>query len=327
VPKPRAARLESASARLRLPIRRKPYTGPSLARGIKLLYRRNKSNGAWVVKSSTGHGQYWTKAFASADDFEPADGRAVLDYWAACEAAKKLARRQPGDDADDSRPVTVAEALDRYEADLAAKAGDTYNAKRARAHLPDAILSKPVALLGAAELRRWRDGLTEKLSRASINRVRTCLRAALSLCARRDRRIANKHVWEDDFEALPNATQARNVILPDDVVVKLIGKAYEHDRKLGLLCDVLSTTGARPSQAVRLLVADLNFTDRAAPRLMMPRSGKGHAHKRTLKMAERVPVPIGGALAAALREDARGRADDAPLLTQSGRLGLGASPQ
>jgi len=316
VPKPRASRLESASARLRLAIRRKPYTGPSLARGIKLLYRRNRTNGSWVVKASTGHGAYWTKAFASADDFEPSDGRTVLTYWEAQDAAKKFARRQPGDVADESRPLTVSEALDYYDADLRVRGGDAYNARRARFHLPGSILGKPVGLLGSTELCKWRDGLVEKgLSRASVNRVRNALRAALSLSARRDRRIANRrHVWEEDLAALPNATEARNVVLADDVVARLIAAAYEHDRALGLLAQVLAETGARPSQAVRLTVADL---DAKHSRLMMPRSGKGHPHKRAMKMQERVPVPITAALVALLKQEAKGRASNAPLLTRS----------
>src|SRR5262249_44812072 len=130
------------------------------------------------------------------------------------ETARKLARRQPGDDAgDDSRPLTVAEAIDLYARDLEARGGDGYNSKRARLHTPPSLASKPVGLLRSADMRAWRDGLIAKLSRASVNRVRTCLRAALTLAAKRDRRIANRHVWEDDLEALPNATMARNVVL------------------------------------------------------------------------------------------------------------------
>ncbi|WP_247337112.1 hypothetical protein [Bradyrhizobium sp. 147] len=60
--KVRHSALESRSARLKLQVRRKPYSGPSLARGVSLLYRRNKGSGAWVVKTSNGHGAYWTKA-------------------------------------------------------------------------------------------------------------------------------------------------------------------------------------------------------------------------------------------------------------------------
>ena len=73
--------LESRSARLRLKIRRRPYSGPSLARGISLMYRRNKTNGTWVLKVSDGHGAYWTKGFALADDFEDADEKNVLTFY------------------------------------------------------------------------------------------------------------------------------------------------------------------------------------------------------------------------------------------------------
>ena len=88
--------LESRSARLRLKIRRRPFSGPSLARGILLMYRRNKTNGTWVLKFSDGRGAYWTKAFALADDFEDADGKNVLTFHQAQDQAKKLARGDDG---------------------------------------------------------------------------------------------------------------------------------------------------------------------------------------------------------------------------------------
>jgi hypothetical protein len=75
--------LESRSARLRLKIRRRPYSGPQLARGIALMYRRNKTNGTWVLKASDGHGSYWTKGFALADDFEDADAKNILTFYQA----------------------------------------------------------------------------------------------------------------------------------------------------------------------------------------------------------------------------------------------------
>ena len=64
--KVRHSSLETRTARLKLAVRRKPYSGPSLARGVALLYRRNKTNGSWVLKASDGHGKYWTKAIAEA---------------------------------------------------------------------------------------------------------------------------------------------------------------------------------------------------------------------------------------------------------------------
>jgi len=311
--KPRAQRLESGSARRKLPISKKPLY-IKIAPNIRLGYRRNEGPGTWNVRV-TGPGIDWVKRIGLADDHEPADGRAVMSFWQAQDAARKLARRQPGDDvADDGRPQTVGEALNAYEADLAAKAGDVYNARRARIHLPASILTKPVGLLRSTELSRWRDGLIEQgLVRSTVNRIRNCVRATLTLAARRDKRITNRHVWEDDLEALPNATQAKNIILSDDVVGKLITTTYEHDRKLGLLAQVIGETAARPSQVVRLEVADL---DAKASRLMVPKSAKGHAHKRAAKMAEREPVPISERLTALLKVEAKGRGPHAPLLTR-----------
>jgi hypothetical protein len=91
----RDSKLESRSARLRLPIRKKPYTGPALARGIHLLYRRNRTNGTWVIKASNGHGGYWTKGFAVADDFEEPDGTHVLTFHQAGDAGKALPAARP----------------------------------------------------------------------------------------------------------------------------------------------------------------------------------------------------------------------------------------
>src|SRR4051812_7191928 len=90
--KTRHSKPETRTARLKLAVRRKPYNGPSLARGVQLHYRRNKTNGTWVLKASDGHGKYWTKAFAEADDFDEANGGKVLTFFQAQDTAKKLAR-------------------------------------------------------------------------------------------------------------------------------------------------------------------------------------------------------------------------------------------
>lgn len=121
--------LETRSARLRLKIRRRPYSGPSLARGIALMYRRNRTNGTWVVKASNGHGAYWTKALAQADDFEDADGKSVLTFYQAQDAAKKLARGGGG--SADLAPITVDGALTGYKRDLEARSANPYNTGRA----------------------------------------------------------------------------------------------------------------------------------------------------------------------------------------------------
>ena len=96
----RHSSLETRTSRLKLAVRRKPYPGPRLARGTQLLYRRNKGNGTWVLKAANGHGQYWTRRIADADDFDESNGEAILTFFEAQDAAKKLSRGGTGAAAD-----------------------------------------------------------------------------------------------------------------------------------------------------------------------------------------------------------------------------------
>jgi integrase len=145
------------------------------------------------------------------------------------------------------------------------------------------------------------------------------------LARHHDERIQNRHAWEIGLAGLPDATEARNVVLSDDKVRDFVSASYAHDDKLGLLIDVLAVTGVRPSQAVRLRVEDLHDHP-LRPKLMMPRSGKGGNRNRSAKKAERYSVPITIQLAVKLREAAKGRADDARLLTQSDGSDWGDNP-
>jgi integrase len=308
--KVRDSRLESRSARLRLALKWKPYAGPTLARGISLNYRRNKSNGTWVVKASDGQGAYWTKGFAVADDYEDADGEHVLTFHQAQDRAKALARGR--DTSSDSKPMTVVAALDAYEADLKSRGGRKSNVSRVREHMTGALAAKPVAMLSAQELRQWRDSLiTKGLKPASVNRTRTGLRAALELAATLDRRIDNQREFKVGLKGIPGATNARRIVLVDADVRKIVEGAYAQGDVFGLFIETLAVTGARMSQVARLNVEDLQ-ADRVAPRVLMPSSFKGEGGH--FKGHKRVPVPITIALAGKLNDAAGDRPGDAPLL-------------
>jgi hypothetical protein len=309
--RPRAVRLETRTARLKLPVRKKPYDFTSIAPRIRLGYRRCKGAGTWVVKVADGHGGHWTKGFAVADDHEDADGEHVLDFWQAQDKARALAR---GKDARSGRPGTVAEALADYERDLVARGAGPANARRVRSLLAKStLLVKPVALLTLRELRRVRDGLVAKGAKAaSVNRDLKGFKAALNLAAAHDERISNAPAWRTGLAALPDAHAARNVILGDDQVRALVAAAYVEDAALGLLVETAAVTGARVSQLGRLEVADLQ-ADRTDPRLMMPSSRKGRGHKRI----ERKPVPVTADLAAKLTRAAGKRAPTESLLLRS----------
>src|SRR5262245_12862834 len=114
MPKPRSSKLETATSRRKLPVRKKPFY-QLISPGISLAYRRNVGAGTWSVRVSDGHGGEWLKRIGLADDLEAASPPHVLDYWGALDVARALARRAPGDEGgNDDRPTTLAEALVRY---------------------------------------------------------------------------------------------------------------------------------------------------------------------------------------------------------------------
>lgn len=305
----RSPKLETRTARLKLPIARKPVfakVGP----GLNVGYRRNQTAGTWVARVADGKGGNWTKTIGLADDFEDADDNRVLDFWQAQEKARALGR---GDRSGGSgtKPATVDQALAAYEADLKTRGADMGNVARVRLHLPAGLRSKAVALLASRELRRWRDSLAEKMLPASVNRTATGLKAALNLAAEHDERIANRRAWESGLATIPDAEQSRNVILSEPAVREIIAAAREHSAEFGLLIEVAAVTGARVSQLARIEVQDLQ-ADREAPRLMMPTSRKGKGNKTV----QRRPVPLPYSLAAKLRVLSTNRPATAPLLVK-----------
>jgi len=311
----RSSQLETRTARLRLPIRRKVYTA-RIGPGVRLGYRRGATSGTWSVLVADGRGGASLRRFALADDFEEADNVSVLSYGQALDQARSIARGAAGG----GKMITVAQALDAYALDLRARGADVRNARRPLAHLPPHLLAKPVALLTVAELRSWRDGLIEKMTPSSVGRTARPLAAALALAARSDPRIGNRDAWRVGLERLPDSERSRNVIIGEAEVLSIISAANAIDSAFGLLVETTAVTGSRPSQITRLVTADLQ-DDRPDPRLMMPSSLKGSGRKRR----ERRPVPITVGLGERLRQTAAGRTDDAPLLVRPDGLPWGAS--
>jgi integrase len=307
----RDAKLETPTARRKLKVRKKPYK-VRVARGIKLLYRRNAGVGTWSVEASDGHGRPWTRKFADADDHDKADGSAILTYWAAQDRCKALARGRTSDG--EGAPVTVAQAVDDYESELQNHGADPANAKRIRRHLLSELAGKCVALLTAKELRAARDGMVQNgLAPAGANRTAKALRAALNAAAATDPRITNTSAWKIGLAGLPVGDTARRMVLPDADVGRIVAAAHQIDPAFGLFTAVLAVTGARASQLARLTVADLQA---ARARLMMPSSRKGGRNAARRKVSHK-PVPITMTLAKALLKASKGRPADAPLLLQS----------
>ncbi|HEY2530839.1 MAG TPA: site-specific integrase [Xanthobacteraceae bacterium] len=298
-PRVRFAKLESRSARLRLPQRKKPYS-KTIERGVQQLYRRNKTAGAWSVRVCRG-GEDWTDRLGTADDYQDADGKNVLTYWQAQDLARKRARGGKL-----TNDFSIKARVEHYRNDLQSRGRDVKNASRVLGHLVGTKLANKLVTASslADDLSEFRDHLAAKgLKPATIDRINRAFKAALNLTADNDERITRRP-WKLALKAFGGEeAAARNVILDDADRRAVRGAAYRNSNEFGELIDVLDETGARPSQVVRLTAEDVqaDFSDRRTgrrqPRLMMPASRKG----RGKKTARFTPVPITPELAERLK--------------------------
>ena len=87
----RATKLEARAARLKLPVAKKPVFA-KIGPGLGLGYRRNATAGTWAVRAANGQGGNWTNAIGTADDFDEADDKTVLDFWQAKDRARVISR-------------------------------------------------------------------------------------------------------------------------------------------------------------------------------------------------------------------------------------------
>ena len=307
----RAPKLETRSARLKLAIAKRPYW-TQVARGVSLGYRRNRGPGTFSVRvaHSAGH---WSKVIGTADDYAESNAGDVLTYWEAANKARTLGTNARNGGSG-GQLGTVGEALAAYEADLRARGGDIGNAHRVRIYLPAALAAKTVATLTPHDFKPWVLALTKSgLTPAAVNRTNTGFRACLNLAAAQDERVANSRVWKRALASLPNAMEARNVVLGEVQIRAVIASAYDLvGDEFGMLVEMAAVSGARVSQLARIEVRDLQ-ADRSDPRVLVPASHKGRSRRRV----ERSPVPIPADLAARLLISARGRADSAPLLLKA----------
>lgn len=316
----KAPTLETRAARLRLPIRHRPYFA-TVGRGLQVGYRRCKADGTWSIKRADGSGSSWQKIFGLADDFLDANGRTVFDFWQAITKAREIAGGETEAAADDAgRPMTIAMAIDQYAADLKARGAGSNNATWLRHRIPPKLLTKVLALIEAKELRQWRDALLAegRMERSSINRLMKSAKACFTHAADLDpKRIRNRDAWTTGLQALPNAEKSRNVVISVDETRAVVQAAYTVSEPFGLYVEVAAVTGSRVSQIARLTCGDVQLD-----RLLMPVSKKG----RGRRAVDKKPVPIPPSLAKRLLALAHGRDLEATLLLQlDGRTWLPTS--
>jgi integrase len=283
---PRSARnssLETRTARLRLPIRRKPFF-VKIAKGLSLGYYRGAVAGSWVARYYRGAQSYDTAAIGAADDTIDADGVTVFDYWQAQQQARQWGERQRLISAGGVRKgtYTVKDAVTDYLAEI--KAEKKPAAVKGAEYVFDAwILPELGAIqiekLTTDKLNRWRNKLatepkrirkkrmaTEPATRATpddedarrarkatANRILTMLKAALNRAFHSDR-VSSDTAWRK-VKPFKRVDEAVVRYLSAAEARRLVDACAEDFRKL---VQAALLTGCRYAELARLKSGDFN---------------------------------------------------------------------
>jgi integrase len=278
----RDAKMETRTARTRLPVGPKPYFR-RLEIGFHLGYRRLSSGGTWIARRFAQEGRYREFRLGLADDTQDADGVSVLDYRQAQRAAREWwrseLRREEGHDIR-TGPFTVADAVGDYLKVLERRGGKSvYHGRRAaEVHVLPALGALEVGKLTAKRIQDWHHGLAEKpplarsrpggmpnhreadksadgvrRRRATANRVMTVLKAALNH-AWKAGHVASDDAWRRvrPFKAVETA---RVRYLSEAECTRLVNACEPAFRNL--VCGAL-LTGCRYSELAGLRTADFN---------------------------------------------------------------------
>ena len=294
----RNPKIDTRSARARLPERREPYW-TVISAGNALGYRRGAKGGTWIAKFRDADGKRHLEALGAADDARDADGLSVFSFSQAQERARawfqRKAREQAGDFVPLDRPYTVADALADYRADYrrrSGKATDRLDASAAAwigpelgavpldrltkgrivgwhqkiAETPPRLRTKP----GSAQKHREADTSPEAIRRrrSTANRVLTILKAALNH-AHREGRCASDDAWRT-VRAFREADAAKLRYLSDDEARRLTN-ACPPD--FHALVTAALLTGCRYGELTAMTVDDFN-PDAGTVRVRTSKSGK-----------------------------------------------------
>jgi integrase len=309
-------KIDTMARRRKLPVATHPvWASIGDARsGLKLGYRKGARGGVWIGKLVTAGVRVET-TLGPADDgadrgLTHTEAVAAVIAWAGTKRARLATQTE--DEA--SRVTTVANAVRTYvKARIARdpRHGRDAETRLARHVLGDTKLaSLPVGRVTARALSEWRASLPAALSAAGINRLLNDFRAALNLHVASHWRELPATVGKEielGLKALPGTSGARQALLSDADIRKIIESAYDVDPDLGALVLVLAGTGARFSQAARITIADFQPK---ANRVMVPASGKG----RNARQRAYAAVPLGPDSVERLERLTVGRSGHAPLL-------------
>jgi integrase len=275
----RDANLGTRAARLKLKVQGKPYYR-LIETGTHLGYRRLKGRaGTWSVRLYLGAQSYAVEAIGTADDYSDADGVAVLSFDQAQGRAREHMVRHAHAAAGKHGPLTVADVVADYLADLELRGRPTEDSRyRINAFVLPSLgdveveslttkaLQHWLASLAAARPRRHREAGSgdevKRQRRSTANRTWGVLRAAL-------RRVRKDGPWAN-VKPFESVDVARTRFLTVDEARRLINAADPGFRPLVIAA---LSSGCRYGELTRLTVADFH-PDSGTITIHQSKSGK-----------------------------------------------------
>lgn len=308
------AKITTKAERERLAPRHEPYWR-TIEGGLALGYRKGPGGGVWVVRRREAGG-YRKSALGRADDVVAAtvgkgetlpshETAAVLNFAQAQTEAKNWAQvrdrvaagLEAAVPAAPAKPYTVADAIEEYLSDYAARGGKALALTKgaAEAHILPALGTDIVARLTRDQIRRWHRGIASaparvraargkinirrqtvtdddapRRRRATANRILTVLKAALNHARREGKITCPDDAWSA-VSPFKGADAPKIRYLNDAEATRLINACAGDFRDLvmaGLL------TGCRYGELAKLKVGDF---DRKSGTLSIPVTKGGKA--------------------------------------------------
>jgi len=285
--------IDKVRTRSRLAVRKEPYWGTPLERGLFLGFRQLQQGGTWIGRRRDDDGRQRYKSIGYAD---------TMPYEDAVKAARAWAKQVEAG-VDTSEVQTVADACRAYVKDRRREKGDA-NANDAegrfeRTVYDDAIGKVKLTKIKAAVIKAWRAELD--MADASRNRTLAALKAALNFA------VAERYVTADkatEWERVKpySITTRRDLYLDRHQRAALVDAL---DASARPFVRALCLLPLRPGALAAATVADFNAKG-ATLRIRKDKAGAG----RTIAVSpEAVDL---------LRAEAKGKTPGAPLIAYLG---------
>jgi integrase len=294
----RNPKIDTRTARLRLPVRREPYW-TVVSAGCALGYRRGAKGGTWIAKFRDEEGNRNLEALGAADDAREADELTVFSFAQAQAKARDWfqakARQQAGGFVPLDRAYTVADAVAEYLTEYKRRSGKATDRVEAAvgAWIKPELGAVPLDKLTRVRIQVWHQKIAETPSRlrtkagetqkhretdaspegvrrrrSTANRVLTILKAALNH-AHREGRCASDDAWRT-VRAFREADAARLRYLSDDEARRLTNACPVDFRAL---VTAALLTGCRYGELTVMTGEDFN-SDAGTVRVRTSKSGK-----------------------------------------------------